>query len=46
VVVPAANWRKTLEVGQSATVVYTPTKSGTLAFACGMGMMKGSVVVQ
>lgn len=47
IVVPDAdNWSKTLEVGQSATVVYTPTKSGTLAFMCGMNMYKGSVVVQ
>ena len=47
VVVPDANnWSKTLEVGQSATVVYTPKKSGTLAFMCGMNMMKGAIVVQ
>ena len=46
ITVPAAKWSETLEVGQSATVVYTPTKSGALGFACGMNMMKGSIVVQ
>src|SRR6187402_2247656 len=28
VVVPAANWRKKLSVGEKATVTYTPKKSG------------------
>lgn len=46
VTVPAAKWKKTLKVGQKATVVYTPTKSGPLAFQCGMGMMKGSLLVK
>lgn len=47
IVVPSANnWRKTLKIGESATVVYTPTKSGTLDFSCGMNMLKGSIVVQ
>ena len=46
VVLPAANWKKTLKVGQKATIVYTPTKTGPLAFQCGMGMMKGSLLVK
>ncbi len=46
VVLPAAKWKKTLKVGEKATVVYTPTKSGALGFACGMDMMKGSVLVK
>ena len=46
VVLPAAKWKKTLKVGQKATVVYTPTKTGPLAFQCGMGMMKGSLLVK
>ena len=45
VVLPAAKWKKTLKVGEKATVVYTPTKSGPLAFACGMNHMKGSLLV-
>ncbi len=46
VVLPAAKWKKTLKVGERATVVYTPTKSGVLQFACGMDMMKGSLLVK
>ena len=44
--VPAAKWTKTLQVGQSATVVYTPKKSGPLNFQCGMGHMKGALSVK
>lgn len=43
---PAANWSKTLKIGESATVVYTPTKSGALNFQCGMGHMKGTLLVK
>ena len=43
---PAANWSQTLEVGESATVVYTPTQSGALDFQCGMGHMKGTLLVK
>ncbi|HEX9995661.1 MAG TPA: cupredoxin domain-containing protein [Abditibacterium sp.] len=43
---PAAKWQKTLEVGQSATVIYTPKKSGSLTFTCGMNHMKGSIRVK
>lgn len=43
---PAAGWTKTLKVGESATVVYTPTKSGPLVFQCGMGHMKGSLLAK
>lgn len=46
VVVPAANWKKALKVGEKATVIYTPTKSGALDFACSMGHFKGSVLVK
>lgn len=46
VVLPAAKWKKTLKVGERATVTYTPTKSGPLAFQCGMNMMKGSLLVK
>ena len=43
---PDANWAKTLKVGESATVVYTPTKSGPLNFQCVMGHMKGTLLVK
>lgn len=46
VVFPAAKWKKTLKVGEKATVVYTPTKTGPLNFACGMNHMKGSLLVK
>ena len=46
IAVPAAKWTKTLQVGQSATVVYTPQKSGVLNFQCGMGHMKGHLIVK
>ena len=46
VVLPAAKWKKTLKVGEKATVLYTPTKTGPLAFRCGMNHMKGSLLVQ
>lgn len=46
IALPAAKWKKTLKVGEKATVVYTPTKTGTLKFACGMNMMKGSLLVK
>ena len=38
--------KKNLKVGEKATVVYTPTKSGELKFACSMDMYKGTVTVQ
>ena len=46
VVLPAAKWKKTLKVGEKATVIYTPTKTGALGFACGMNHMKGSLLVK
>ena len=46
IALPAAKWQKTLEVGEKATVTYTPTKSGPLSFQCGMAHMKGTVVVK
>jgi plastocyanin len=44
--VPAAKWSKTLKVGEQATLLYTPKKSGALDFQCGMGMYRGTVVVR
>jgi YHS domain-containing protein len=43
--VPAANWNKTLKVGERATVVYTPKKSGPLKFQCSMDMYRGTILV-
>lgn len=46
IALPAAKWSKTLKVGESATVVYTPTKTGNLKFACSMDMMRGTLLVK
>lgn len=37
--------RKALPVGKDVVVSITPTESGQITFACGMGMYKGSIVV-
>ena len=46
VVFSSLNVRKTLPVGKTVAVEFTPTESGEIAFACGMGMMKGKILVQ
>ena len=46
VVLPAAKWKKTLKIGEKATVVYTATKTGALNFACSMNDMKGLLRVK
>ena len=46
IVLPAAKWKKTMKVGEKATIVYTPIKTGPLKFACGMNHMKGSLLVK
>lgn len=46
IALPAAKWSKTLKVGESATVVYTPTKTGELKFACDMDMYRGTLIVK
>lgn len=37
---------KKVNKGQKTVVMFTPKKAGTINFACGMGMMKGKVVVK
>ena len=46
ITLPAAKWKKTLNVGEKATVIYTPTQTGPLTFACDMNMLKGSLLVK
>lgn len=46
VVFSSLNIRKTLPVGKTVAVEFTPTEAGEIAFACGMGMMKGKILVQ
>lgn len=46
VVFPKLKITKKLPVGETILVEITPTESGELAFACGMDMLKGKVLVQ
>jgi len=45
VVFPKLKIRKNLPVGKDVIVSFTPTEAGQVTFTCGMGMMKGSIVV-
>jgi len=45
VVFPKLKIRKNLLVGKDVIVSLTPTEAGNITFTCGMGMMKGSLVV-
>ncbi len=45
VVFPKLKIRKNLPVGKDVIVSLTPTEAGNITFTCGMGMMKGSLVV-
>lgn len=46
VVFPALGIRKPLPVGKITLVEVTPKASGDLAFTCGAGMLRGTIVVQ
>jgi RND family efflux transporter MFP subunit len=46
VVVPSVNARQALPLNQKVVVRLLPAKSGSIAFACGMDMLKGTVVVR
>jgi hypothetical protein len=43
---PALNREYNLPVGEVVLVEFTPTESGELGFACGMGMLKGVLIVK
>lgn len=45
VVFSKQNIRKTLPVGETVLVEFTPTGAGEIMFACGMDMMRGKLVV-
>ena len=45
VVFPELGIERDLPVGETVVVELTPEKAGTFQFTCGMGMMKGSLVV-
>ncbi len=46
VVFPKLNIKKALPVGKTTVIEINPTDSGEIAFACGMDMLKGKVLVQ
>lgn len=45
VVFPKLNVRKALPVGKDVIVSFTPSEAGQVAFACGTGKHKGSIVI-
>lgn len=45
IVIPAYNIRRFLPVGKAVLVRFTPTKTGTFGFACGMDMLHGKLIV-
>lgn len=46
VVFPSLNIKRALPLNEPVAIEFTPAKTGDLAFACGMNMLKGTVVVQ
>ena len=46
VVFPSLNIRRELPLNVPVTIEFTPDKAGEIAFACGMNMLRGTVVVQ
>ena len=46
IVIPAYNIRRFLPVGRAVLVRFTPKKTGTFGFACGMDMLHGKLIVQ
>ena len=46
VVFPSLNIKRALPLNEPVVVEFTPAKSGDIAFACGMNMLHGTVVVQ
>lgn len=46
IVIAAYNIRRTLPLNTPVTVSFTPKKSGTFNFACGMDMLRGKLIVQ
>jgi hypothetical protein len=45
VVFPSLNIKRALPLNEPVIVEFTPAKTGEIAFACGMNMLKGVVVV-
>ncbi len=46
VVFPSLNIKRALPLNEPVVIEFTPAKSGDIAFACGMKMLHGSVIVR
>ena len=46
VVIPGLDVRRTLPVGDTVLVRFTPREAAELPFTCGMGMYQGLIVVR
>ena len=46
VVFPSLNIKRALPLNEPVVIEFTPAKSGDIAFACGMNMLHGTVIVQ
>lgn len=46
VVFPSLDLKRSLPLNEPVVIEFTPAKSGEIAFACGMNMLRGTVVVQ
>jgi plastocyanin domain-containing protein len=46
IVISAYHIKRALPLNEPVVVEFTPDKSGEFSFACGMGMLKGKLVVQ
>jgi plastocyanin domain-containing protein len=46
VVFPSLKIKRALPLNEPVIMAFTPAKTGDIAFACGMNMLKGTVVVE
>ena len=46
IVFPSLNVKRALPLNEPVVIEFTPAKTGDVAFACGMNMLKGVIVVQ
>jgi plastocyanin domain-containing protein len=44
--IPSLKLKRTLRPGEKTRVAFTPQRSGTIAFTCGMNMYRGQVLVR
>lgn len=46
IAIPEYNIRRELPLNEPVMVEFTPTKAGEFKFTCGMGMLRGTLIVQ